>query len=667
MRSRTTLTATLGVAALLAAGTGTARASSGADSLAGCLDGPRDRQAVFARAAVTQGVPDEVLLGVSYLESRWDDHGAAPSTSGGYGPMHLTDVQGGEAGGAVSGKGEAADAGKGETAGAPGRAPAVAGAALSRATSASVDASSLHTLQAAADLTGLSAQRLREDDVANICGGAALLASYRPQGASGWSEAVARYSGAADEATALRFAREVFDTIAKGQSRLTNDGYRVVLPSHPAAHVDAAAVSRMGLDRDTTATPDCPATLECASVPAPYEQYGDGPGDYGNHDLANRPRDLDIDYIVIHDTEASWDTTLELVTDPTYLAWHYSLRSSDGHIANHLDNSDVGWHAGNWYVNMHSIGLEHEGYAATGAQWYTESLYRTSAALVRYLAGKYHVPLDRAHIIGHDQVPGILPANVRGMHWDPGPYWDWEHYFDLLGAPIGADRPGDAHSRTDVVTVRPGFDDNRQPVTGCQRTGTPCPAQGTNFVYLHTAPSADAPLVTDVGLHPDGSASTTGVSDIGARAAAGQQFLVAQRSGDWLGVWYLGGVAWLHNPADDPVVVPSRGQVVVPRGSDPVPVYGRAYPERSAYPAEIPYQTVAPLQYTIKPGQAYVLADRHLQTDYYYAKTFQCEGVVMDCTQVLGKDRYYEIWFGHRMSFVRAADVEVREGLQPAL
>jgi N-acetylmuramoyl-L-alanine amidase len=635
MRATAALTATVGVAALVAGLAGTAHASPPADPVGSCLDGPRDRQAVFARAAAANDVPQQVLLAVSYLESRWDDHGSAPSTSAGYGPMHLTDVAAGDVDSARAGKGEAPPGAQ--------RAPVAAG--------------SLHTLQAAADLTGLPASALRTDDVANICGGAALLASYRPEGATGWSEAVARYSGAADESTALRFARNVYDTIATGQSRVTNDGYRVVLEADPSLWVDETAVRGMGLTPQTSTTPDCPAELACEWLPAPYAKYGAGPGDYGNHDLADRPDDMQIDYIVIHDTEASWDTTLKLVTDPTYLAWHYSLRSSDGHIVNHLDNKDVGWHAGNWYVNMHSIGLEHEGYAANGATWYTESLYRSSAALVRYLAGQYDVPLDRAHIIGHDQVPGILPANVRGMHWDPGPYWDWQHYFDLLGAPIVADPTGSAPS--DVVTVAPGFDGNEQSVTGCRAPGVPCAAQGTNFVYLHTTPSEDAPLVKDVGLHPDGSYSTTGVSDIGARVTAGQKLLVAQRSGDWLGVWYLGDIAWLHNPADHPTVVRAQGKVVLPRGSAPVPVYGRAYPEQSAYPAAIPYQQVVPLQYTIKAGQAYVLADRDLQTDYYYAKTFQCAGVSADCTQVLGKDRYYEIWFGHRMSFVRAADVQV--------
>ncbi len=455
----------------------------------------------------------------------------------------------------------------------------------------------------------------------------------------------------------MRFARRVYAVLRAGAARTTNDGQHVRLEAHPRARVDVAQVRSLGLVTPGHQHVDCPRSLGCESVPAPYEQYGDTPDAYGNHDLADRPRDLKIDDIVIHDTEGSWDTALQLVQDPTYLGWHYTVRSSDGHVAQHLSARDVGWHAGNWYVNMHSIGVEHEGFAAQGATWYTESLYESSAALVRHLAHEYGVPIDRAHIIGHDQVPGIDPAHVAGMHWDPGPYWDWEHYMALLGHPLRGIR----HGGGQVVTVRPGFEGNEQPVTGCDTDGT-CPPQSTNFVYLHQSPSADSPLVGDIGLHSDGSPSTTGVSDIGARAAAGQQFRVAERSGDWIGVWWLGEEGWIYDPATHPVVVPSSGKVVSTAGDQAVPVYGRALPEVSAYPSQIPYQPVVPLQYSIQPGQAYVLADPHLQTDYYYAKSFRCSGVAMDCTDVVGQDRYYEIWFGHRIAYVRAADVTVSRG-----
>jgi len=93
-------------------------------------------------------------------------------------------------------------------------------------------------------------------------------------------------------------------------------------------------------------------------------------------------------------------------------------------------------------------------------------------------------------------------------------------------------------------------------------------------------------------------------------------------------------------------------------GADPVPVYGRAYPESAAYPAEIPDQGISPLIYRILPGQYYVLADKTVPTDYYYAKTYD-DSLPGDHTLVVGKDRYYQIWFGHRIAYVRAADVRL--------
>jgi len=211
-----------------------------------------------------------------------------------------------------------------------------------------------------------------------------------------------------------------------------------------------------------------------------------------------------------------------------------------------------------------------------------------------------------------------------------------------------------------VASTSPSVDlHNQQLVTGCSGSGA-CAPQGTNFVYLHTEPNASSPLVPDLGLHPDGSSSTTQVSDHGARLAAGQKVVVAQKSGDWLGIPYLGDIGWLHSPKSSPVVIPSGGRTVSARpGAASVPVYGRAYPEQAAYTGTpVPYQTVTPLQYTIKAGQRYVLAEGDIDTNYYYAKTFD-SSLPGDHTVISGQDRYFEIWFGHRMFFVRAADVVV--------
>ena len=596
-------------------------------------------------ASARAGVPIQVLLAVSYLESRWDDHAGKPSTSGGFGPMHLTDVA------AVDGKGD----------GSPARAPAPG---------------PNQTVDLAARLTGADVASLKRDVATNLRGGALVLADYQraaghevgaTSAAGGWYGAVARYSGAGDEQAASSFADRVFALIAGGQQRRIASGEVVTLRQDPAVQPRRSQLAQLGLTPAASAAEptDCPKSLDCEWIPAPYEWYGaPNPGAYGNHDLADRPKDMKIDYIVIHNTEGTYDTALGLVQDPTYLGWHYTIRSADGHVAQHIRPHDVGWHAGNWYVNAHSIGIEHEGFAAQGATWYTEAMYESSAALVAFLADRYGIRLDREHIIGHDQVPGTVPSTVAGMHWDPGPYWDWKHYFDLLGAPFGN---GDStkHNRIpkagDVVRITPDFDANQQPMTGCDTAGVPCQPQGTNFVALHTAPSADSPLVADVGLHPDGSASTTAVSDIGARASAGVDFSVAARTGSWTGISYLGQVGWFFDPSvrRTSTTLKARGpRVVAKPGTESVPVYGRAYPERAAYPGEIPYQTVVPLQYTIPAGQAYPLADSSIKTDFYYANTFD-DSLPGDHTDVVGKDRYYLISFGHRVAYVRATDVKV--------
>jgi hypothetical protein len=48
------------------------------------------------------------------------------------------------------------------------------------------------------------------------------------------------------------------------------------------------------------------------------------------------------------------------------------------------------------------------------------------------------------------------------MHTDPGPYWDWAHYFQLMGAPLQAT----AGPHGGLVTIRPDFEKNRAVYTG---------------------------------------------------------------------------------------------------------------------------------------------------------------------------------------------------------
>ncbi|MEU6366844.1 peptidoglycan recognition family protein [Streptomyces sp. NPDC046931] len=609
---------------------------------------PAGLQGAFAAAAAEYHVPQSVLLGVSYLQSRWDTHGGAPSVSGGYGPMHLTDARTAVARAAHHGEGT--EDARGDQ----------ARAALLPTTRMPEEAelpARLKTLPRAAALTGIPAARLRTDPAANIAGGAALLAAAQKRlgeplsdDPADWYGAVAEFSSADDRATAAAYANDVFSVLREGERRTTDTGQRVTLAARPEVAPDIAQLDRTGLRPAGTDTTECPRSVSCTWVPAPYEPFGDD--DYGNHDLGDRPVSQSIEYIVVHDTEGRWDGVLKLIQDPTYVSWNYTVRSTDGLIAQHVKAKDVAWHAGNWYVNAKSIGIEHEGFLASPDAWYTEAMYRSSARLVGYLAGKYGIPLDRQHILGHDNVPGPTASTIPGMHTDPGPYWDWRHYFELLGSPFHTTAgPGGG-----LVTILPDYAANQPEYTGCTRPGVPCAAHGSSEVRLYSAPDDTSPLIKDIGLHPAGGDSTIDVNDVGSRASTGQRYAVAGRDGDWTAIWYLGQRAWFRDPKERRTAVNASGLVVTPRaGLTDIPVYGRAYPEKEAYPEGVPAQSVSPLPYRLPAGQRYVIGDR-VPGEYYYAVTFTTDSHRV----VVGRDLYYEIQFGHRVAFVRAADVRVQ-------
>src|SRR6266508_1402502 len=144
-------------------------------------------QSAFAAAASEFGVPENVLLAVSYTLTRWEP-GGGPSAAGSFGPMQLIDPSASQA----NGKGE------GATQRATSR--------IERGASLAVAAGSAH----------VSASQLKTDAVQNIRGGAALLAQYARDTVGGttsdvakWYGAVAKYSGSDERSVAFDFADAV--------------------------------------------------------------------------------------------------------------------------------------------------------------------------------------------------------------------------------------------------------------------------------------------------------------------------------------------------------------------------------------------------------------------------------------------------------------------------
>ncbi|HZC61759.1 MAG TPA: hypothetical protein VE464_08980 [Streptosporangiaceae bacterium] len=94
------------------------------------------------------------------------------------------------------------------------------------------------------------------------------------------------------------------------------------------------------------------------------------------------------------------------------------------------------------------------------------------------------------------------------------------------------------------------------------------------------------------------------------------------------------------------------------QGVASIPLYGAAYPSKSAYPAAVPVMTAVKLSYTIPAGQEYPTIGT-IPADYYYAATID-SSLPDDHTVIIGKTAYDQISFNHRKFFVRANDVSVK-------
>ncbi|RMI30258.1 N-acetylmuramoyl-L-alanine amidase [Streptomyces triticirhizae] len=343
--------------------------------------------AAFADAADAYQVPRDLLVAVGYGETRLDDHDGAPSHARGYGVMHL------------------------------------------------VDNPTHRTLDAAAEATGLDAAELRSDTAANIEGGAAVLRAYADElgltaeeraDLDAWYPVVARYGGAEQDATARLYADTVYDLLGDGLSAVVDGGETVT--------VDPVTVNP---ERGDYASADVGVLSEdyppALWAPAHSANYSTG-------------RTQAIDTVVIHVTQGSYAGSISWFQNPaSQVSAHYTIRSSDGEVTQSVRDRDTAWHARGG--NAYSIGIEHEGWVDEPS-WFTDAMYRSSAALTRHLAAKHGIPLNRQHIVGHVEVPG-------NDHTDPGPHWDWDYYMELVGGDPGEPGPP-ALDFTSYQTLRDG-------------------------------------------------------------------------------------------------------------------------------------------------------------------------------------------------------------------
>ncbi len=208
-------------------------------------------------------------------------------------------------------------------------------------------------------------------------------------------------------------------------------GSRAALAADPPVAPATAPPASAAPVAPTPATPVAPVVEIPDYVGAVWE-----PASPKNFKPSNRPSpEQAIDRIVIHDIEGSAMSAVRwFQNDVAEVSSHYVVDGKTGCVYQMVKERDIAWHAGDRITNARAVGIEHEGFGYKPG-YFNGVEYEASARLVRDIALRYNIPRDRAHIIGHFEVPDSAnPGKFggRGGHTDPGPYWDWDYLMALI-------------------------------------------------------------------------------------------------------------------------------------------------------------------------------------------------------------------------------------------
>ncbi len=279
-----------------------------------------------------------------------------------------------------------------------------------------------HSLTGAARLINADPTRLSEDAATNIRGAAALLAHLaanevvRPANDDlvSWFHVAAKFSGIPQKEIQGSYASRVFAALHDGY-----DQFGIVIEPQ---QIDMDRVRQIR-ERDYPSI----STFSPTS-----DDYGPAVWDASPNFSS---RTSGATHVIVHDTEGGFDGSVSWLKNPASQASaHYIFRSADGFLKQLVREADKAWHVRCW--NDWTIGIEHEGYVSNPA-WFTDVMYRNSAALVRHLTSRYNIPRNRLKIVGHNtwQSSVIFPQlgwDSCNDHTDPGQFWNWDYYLSLI-------------------------------------------------------------------------------------------------------------------------------------------------------------------------------------------------------------------------------------------
>ncbi|SDW07703.1 N-acetylmuramoyl-L-alanine amidase [Lysobacter enzymogenes] len=362
-----------------------------------------------------------------------------------------------------------------------------------------------------ARLIGRSAQQVIDDPESNILAAAALLdralAAGQPDKRSralaqpeAMAAVLARYAGyGASNGGIADYARQSFAYGVMQTLQQGVDAQGVKIPAQPLElerafdagqlqKLRAPALLMNAADDSVRANPALSRELARSAAPATdvgakAVDFGEAiwnPASSSNYSTASNQTSA----VIMHTMEGSYAGSISWFQNPSaQVSAHYLIRKSDGQITQMVREYHQAWHAKNH--NYYTIGIEHDGRAADAGNW-SAAMVNASARLTKSICARrgvncasawkgpgydtFHLVPDSVRVKGH----GMLSGNEN--RYDPGKYFPWSNYYNLINGGGGNPNPPGKY-----------WVDTFANATGYKWPSTLTPVgtlnQGTNYVY----------------------------------------------------------------------------------------------------------------------------------------------------------------------------------------
>ena len=143
-------------------------------------------------------------------------------------------------------------------------------------------------------------------------------------------------------------------------------------------------------------------------------------------------RGVKVDLVVLHTTESGAASAVRWFADERAKAAAHYIIGPTGLVYECVPEDMAAWHAGNFKYNLRSIGIEVAGYHDRPDTW-TDAVVSECGRLVGEICRRHDIPIDRAHVVGHFDVPSPDGKGMGGAghHIDPGPHCPFERIIDI--------------------------------------------------------------------------------------------------------------------------------------------------------------------------------------------------------------------------------------------